>query len=115
MAGLVRSAASYALARAVEAGLDDNDDESSGMVMAKDLELALKEVRPALGTQDEVLKLRYPYGISDCSSSIKRVKRDLTRFTTPIKSTTPRLHSMLLVGSSGAMSSGGSGVTALAC
>ena len=115
LAGLVRSAASYALARAVEAGLDNNDDESSGMVMAKDLELALKEVRPALGTQDEVLKLRYPYGISDCSSSMKRVKRDLTRFTTPIKSTTPRLHSMLLVGSSGAMSSGGAGVTALAC
>ena len=115
LAGLIRSAASYALARAVEAGLDDNDDESSGMVMAKDIELALKEVRPALGTQDEVLKLRYPYGISDCSSSIKRVKRDLTRFTTPIKSTTPRLHSMLLVGASDSMSSGGTGVTALAC
>ena len=115
LAGLVRSAASYALARAVEAGLDDDGDESSGMVMAKDLELALKEVRPALGTQDEVLKLRYPYGISDCSSSIKRVKRDLTRFTTPIKSTTPRLHSLLLVGASGAMSSSGSGVTSLAC
>ncbi|KAL7527304.1 hypothetical protein ACHAXR_003788, partial [Thalassiosira sp. AJA248-18] len=112
LAGLVRSAASYALARAVE-GLGEEDD-SSGMVVAGDLEKALKEVRPALGTQDEVLKLRYPYGISDCSSSMGRVLRDLTRFTTPAKSSAPRLHSMLLVGAGGSIASGGTGVTALA-
>lgn len=105
LAGLVRSAASFALARAVEAGLGDGDD-SSGMVVAADLERALKEVRPALGTQDEVLKLRYPYGISVCSSSMKRIMRDLSRFTTPVRSSTPRLHSLLLVSASG-----GTGVT----
>lgn len=44
LAGLVRSAASYALARAVES-------EGSGEVTAIDLEKALDEVRPALGTQ----------------------------------------------------------------
>ena len=112
LAGLVRSAASFALARAVERG-DGND--SSGMIVAADLEQALTEVRPALGTQDEALKLRYPYGISECSSSMKRILRDLTRFTAPVKSSTPRLHSLLLVGASGDISSCGAGVTALAC
>ncbi|KAL3803754.1 hypothetical protein ACHAW5_004605 [Stephanodiscus triporus] len=111
LAGLVRSAASFALARAVETGLGAGAD---GMVAAADLERALKEVRPALGTQDEVLKRRYPFGISDCSSSMKRIIRDLTRFTTPVRSSTPRLYSLLLVGAGGDISSGGVGVTALA-
>jgi len=75
LAGLVRSAASFALSKAVESGFDENSD---GMVTAEDLECALKEVRPALGTQDDVLKARYPFGISsECSSSIKRIKRAL--------------------------------------
>lgn len=115
LAGLVRSAASYALARAVEASLDEEDEDSSGMVTAADLEEALKEVRPALGTQDEVLKTRYPYGISECSLSMSRILRDLRRFTTPIKSSTPRLNSLLLVGAGGSIAPGGTGVTALAC
>ena len=108
LAGLVRSAASFALARAVETGLGV---EADGMVAAADLERALIEVRPALGTQDEVLKRRYPFGISDCSSSMKRIIRDLTRFTTPVRSSTPRLYSLLLVGAGGAIASGGAGVT----
>ena len=108
LAGLIRSSASFALVRALEG------EGGDGMVMATDLEQALKEVRPALGTQDEVLKLRYPFGISDCSSSMKRVMRDLTRFTTPIVSSTPRLHSLLLVGAGGSLTPGGAGVTALA-
>jgi len=111
LAGLARSAASFALARTVESGFGE-DDESSGMVMVEDLEQALKEVRPALGTQDEVLKVRYPFGISDCSASMERIKRDLTRFTTPVISSTPRLHSMLIVG--GNVAGGGAGATALA-
>ena len=49
LAGLVRSAASFALARAVESGFSEEDEESSGVVMVADLEQALKEVRPALG------------------------------------------------------------------
>lgn len=103
LAGLVRSAASFALARAVDNSLGTNAD---GMVTITDLERALVEVRSALGTQDEVLKRRYPFGISDCSSSMKRIKRDLIRFTTPIRSSTPRLYSLLLVGASD-----GAGVT----
>lgn len=104
LAGLVRSASSFALARAV------TGDDSSGMVVADDLERALKEVRPALGTQDEALKMRFPFGISDYSASMKRIIRDLNRFTAPIVSSTPRLSSLLVVGSG----CGGSGATALA-
>ena len=118
LAGLVRSAASFALAKAVESGFDENND---GMVSAEDLELALKEVRPALGTQDDVLKARYPFGISsECSSSMKRIKRDLNRFITPTTSITPRLNSLLLVGGGnasrgvGGVITGGAGCSALA-
>jgi len=118
LAGLVRSAASFALAKAVESGFDKSND---GMVTAKELELALKEVRPALGTQDDVLEARYPFGISsECSSSMKRIKRDLTRFITPTTSIRPRLNSLLLVGGgsngtgAGSVIAGGAGCSALA-
>jgi vesicle-fusing ATPase len=114
LAGLVRSAASFALARTVE---DDKGDEDVGVLTIADLELALSEVRPALGKQDEVLEMRYPHGISPFSPSMERIMRDLERFTsTPEVSSTvrvkPRLQSMLVVGAGG---NGGAGATALAC
>jgi SpoVK/Ycf46/Vps4 family AAA+-type ATPase len=103
LAGLIRSAASFALARTIDA-------EEEGLVSVVDLETALGEVRPALGKQDEVLKTRYPLGISPCSSSMRRIMRDLQRFTSPAVSKAPRLQSLLLVGAGG----GGAGATALA-
>ena len=107
LAGLTRSAASFALARAVEEG-----DGAEGVVVKADLEEALGEVRPALGKQDEVLTARYPHGLSPCSPGMKRVMRDLERFVSPgLPSQTPRLESMLVVGSGG---NGGAGATALA-
>ncbi|KAL3785167.1 hypothetical protein HJC23_013833 [Cyclotella cryptica] len=102
LAGLVRSAASFALARAIES-------DGNGVVTCADLERALEEVRPALGTQDDVLRVRYPFGISEFSSSVKRIKRDLNRFTAPVLSSSPQLHSLLLVGGGA-----GAGSTALA-
>ena len=104
LAGLVRSAASFALVRSIE-------DNIEGVVGIEDLRQALLEVRPALGRQDDVLKTRYPLGVSSYSDAVIRVKRELTRFTAPINIQTPRLHSMLLVGGA---ETGGSGVTALA-
>ena len=123
LAGLVRSAASFALARTVEddSGQNDKGDSSLGVVSVADLDQALKEVRPALGKQDEVLEMRYPNGISSCSPSMMRIMRDLERFTsTPeIESTSgvnrrppPQLESILLVG---AGQYGGAGATSLAC
>eukprot|EP00978_Attheya_sp_CCMP212_P034345 scaffold143509_cov51-Attheya_sp.AAC.1 len=111
LAGLVRSAASFALARTVE---EDVNQEEVGVVSVDDLNQALKEVRPALGKQDEVLKLRFPSGISPCNSSMERILRDLKRFTSPPPISTissPRLQSLLLVGAGG---NGGAGATALA-
>ena len=56
LAGLVRSAASFALARTVE--IDDEDEQNVGIITVTDLEQALKEVRPALGKQDDILEMR---------------------------------------------------------
>jgi vesicle-fusing ATPase len=108
IAGLVRSAASFALARTVES---EESGEEAGMVDVDDIQKALKEVRPALGKQDDILKLRYPLGISPCSSPMQRIMRDLERFTAPVPSTSPRLQSLLVVGAGG---NGGAGATALA-
>jgi SpoVK/Ycf46/Vps4 family AAA+-type ATPase len=108
LAGLVRSAASFALARTVE---DATNGDEAGVVDKADLKQALKEVRPALGKQDEVLRMRFPLGISRYNSSIQRIMRDLERFTAPLHSDTPRLQSLLLVGGGG---NGGAGATALA-
>lgn len=107
LAGLVRSAASFALARSLNS---DDKETREGVVGVGDLEQALKEVRPALGKQDELLKLRYPLGITSYSAPMQRIQRDLRRFVTVVPSTRPRLQSLILVGSGG----GGAGATALA-
>jgi ATP-dependent 26S proteasome regulatory subunit len=109
LAGLVRSAASFALSRTMDSA-DSEEDSSGGIVMATDLEAALSEVRPALGKQDDILQLRFPLGIVRYSSVVDRILRDLDRFTAPAASSAPRVSSMLLVGSG----AGGTGVSALA-
>lgn len=116
LAGLVRSAASFALARAVES--NDDSDENSGIVSVQDLETALTEVRPALGKQDDLLEMRYPHGISAFSPAMERVMRDLNRFVSVPEldhqesQTAPKIESLMLVGSA---DNGGAGATALAC
>jgi vesicle-fusing ATPase len=119
IAGLVRSAASFALARSVTTdGLDvPHDDEverygsdiSDIKVTRKDFEQALYEVVPVLGKQDALLLMRFPNGIVAHSSSMERIMRDLMRFVAPSVGST-NLHSLLLVGEG---SRGGTGVTAL--
>jgi hypothetical protein len=91
----------YLLARTVE---EVEGDGGGGVVTIADLELALSEVRPVLGKQDEVLEMRYPHGIIPYSPSMERIMRDLERFTsTPeqVSSTTvkvkPQLQSMLVI------------------
>jgi len=107
LAGLVRSAGSFALARSINA----DDSEEEGTIDVTDIELSLTEVNPALGKQDEVLQMRFSMGISPCSSSMQRVMRDLERFIAPVECKSPRLRSLLLVGAGG---NGGAGATALA-
>lgn len=122
--GLVRSAASFALARTVEEEYSRGRSDDEATVMVSDLARALAEVKPALGKQDEVLEARFPHGISACSPSMKRAMRDLERFTsTPNllanqqshraeSGKSPMLQSLLLVGDG---YKGGTGATALAC
>jgi SpoVK/Ycf46/Vps4 family AAA+-type ATPase len=107
LAGLVRSAASYALGRTLKSRENDN----GGILAKNDLELALGEVLPALGKQDELLKMRYPFGISACSKSMERIMRDLLLFTKPRPLKSVRIESMLVIG---AGRNGGAGATALA-
>ena len=123
LAGLVRSAASFAIARVVEE--DSPEDTTVGV---EDFERALRECKPALGKQDEVLESRFPYGISPCSDGMERLMRDIGRFTStpsflseqfaiPMNGTTSQrpsstLQSLLLVGDG---YRGGTGATALAC
>lgn len=131
IAGLVRSAASFALARSIsfqkkeKEGTDSDDtvveflETEEGKISVADFESALLEVRPSLGKQDELLQQRFPMGISPCSSSMQRIMRDLQRFTAPpplgtSSSSKPHLNSLLLVGSGSGGNGGGSGTTALA-
>ena len=88
LAGLVRSAASYALARST---LDDLE----GSISADDLRQALTEVRPALGKDNDALHQRYPLGVSAFSPEMAAVQSKLHRFTDQ----TPGMQSLLLVGS----------------
>ena len=126
LAGLVRSAASFAIARVV-----DKDFSGDTTVGVDDFEQALSEVRPALGKQDEILESRFPYGISPCSDAMQRLMRDIGRFTStpgylaehylsPMYGSektgsgrpSSTLQSLLLVGDGYI---GGTGATALAC
>jgi len=115
IAGLVRSAASFALTRSVQQ-LDTEQNKDIDFlnsvevkISIADFKQALKEVCPSLGKQDALLKMRFPKGISPCSLSMQRIMRDLKRFTAPIDFKGARLSSLLLVGGNG-----GAGVTALA-
>lgn len=109
LAGLVRSAGSFALARTVTAP----NDPLAGIVSARDFRKALRECRPALGRNDEALLRRFPLGVGPHSPAFARLLRDLHRFTLPPPpgkpSMGPGLHSVILVAGGE-----GAGVTALA-
>jgi SpoVK/Ycf46/Vps4 family AAA+-type ATPase len=106
LAGLVRSAASFALARMLE-----TPNSEDVVVTVADIERALGEVRPALGKDIDSLKVRFPNGISIYSPSVQRVQRELRRFISYDTFGSPRVESLLLVGGT---NGGGSGSTALA-
>lgn len=119
LAGLVRSAASFALARSALSG--DVAKSEEGIVTEGDIWEALGECRPALGSRDEVLQQRVPLGIAHFpfNDDFARLVRDLRRFTLPSLvpiggtpgsgNSNSRVKSMLLVGQGA-----GAGSTALA-
>ena len=122
LAGLVRSAASFALARsAVRASSsndddddDDDDDEgdssrNDGTVTAGDIWAALRECKPALGRKDDLLLARFPQGIASLpTADFRRLARDLGRFTLPAPPAPPAWAAAVSGGKGGGgVSSGG--------
>ncbi len=110
IAGLVRSAASFALARSIQQNPDNTSELSQ--VTVSDFEQALTEVQPSLGKQDAALQKRLPHGIYSYSLTMERIMRDLQRFIAPLSmnnAKSSKLHSLMLIGGT----SGGAGVSAL--
>jgi len=102
MAGLVRSAASFALAKTIDAKNLSATDFNSVMVEADDFDKALTEVIPAFGAKDnsELTNL-YRNGIIDYGSAFSDLYTSLQRMVRQVKesSKTPLL-SVLLEGAS---------------
>ncbi|QQK46961.1 NsfA [Penicillium digitatum] len=78
IAGLVKSASSFAFSRHVKVGTmaSINDDVVDMKVNRADFLHSLEEVKPAFGVSEEELSSRIPYGIIDYSPTISEILRE---------------------------------------
>ncbi|OQE40837.1 hypothetical protein PENCOP_c005G06773 [Penicillium coprophilum] len=78
IAGLVKSASSFAFSRHVKVGTmaSINDDVVNMKVNRADFLQSLDEVKPAFGVSEEELSSRIPYGIIDYSPTISEILRE---------------------------------------
>ena len=109
IAGLVKSASSFAFSRHVKVGTmaGINDDVVNMKVNRSDFYHALDEVKPAFGVSEEELSSRIQYGIIHYSPIINEISREGELFVKQVEQSTP-LFSVLLHGPTA------SGKTALA-
>ena len=109
IAGLVKSASSFAFSRHVKVGTmaGINDDVVNMKVNRSDFYHALDEVKPAFGVSEEELSSRIQYGIIHYSPVINEISREGELFVKQVEQSTP-LFSVLLHGPTA------SGKTALA-
>lgn len=109
IAGLVKSASSFAFSRHVKVGTmaSINDDVVNMKVNRADFHHALDEVKPAFGVSEEELSSRIQYGIIHYSPVINEIMREGELFVKQVGQSTP-LFSVLLHGPTA------SGKTALA-
>lgn len=110
LAGLVRSAASYAFSRNVDVkDLSHTPDISSLQLCQSDFDMALGEIKPAFGVQMDELEACLTCGIIEYSDAFKILQASLATFAQQVRDSpnTPLL-SCLLLGESG------TGKTALA-
>jgi vesicle-fusing ATPase len=110
IAGLVKSATSWALNRHIKVGTiaTINPDLGDVVVQHDDFMKALKEVKPAFGMSEDALNAALRNGIYDFSPHIGLILRDGQFQTQLVKSSKTSFASILLHGSAG------SGKTALA-
>lgn len=115
IAGLVRSAVSYAFARNVDpqalvtgtgadgkANVSAAGSEEEVIVCAADFEAALSEVQPAFGCAQDAVTRYVLYGIIPFSSAAERVRNDLLLLARQVKDMpSSPLVSVLLWGASG--------------
>ncbi|GMF75987.1 unnamed protein product [Aspergillus oryzae] len=109
IAGLVKSASSFAFSRHVKVGTmaGISDDVVNMKVNRGDFHNALDEVKPAFGVSEEELSSRIQYGIIHYSDQINEILREGQLFVKQVGESTP-LFSVLLHGPTA------SGKTALA-
>jgi vesicle-fusing ATPase len=109
IAGLVKSASSFAFSRHVKVGTmaGISDDVVNMKVNRADFHNALDEVQPAFGVSEEELSSRIQYGITHYSDRINEILREGELFVKQVGESTP-LFSVLLHGPTA------SGKTALA-
>lgn len=109
IAGLVKSASSFAFSRHVKVGTmaSISDDVVNMKVNRADFHHALDEVKPAFGVSEEELSSRIQYGIIHYSPVVNEIMREGELFVKQVGQSTP-LFSVLLHGPTA------SGKTALA-
>lgn len=109
IAGLVKSASSFAFSRHVEVGTVANvtDDVVNMKVNRADFQHALDEIKPAFGVSEEELSSRIQYGIIHYSNGIREILDKSKLYVNQVRKSTP-LFSVLLHGPAA------SGKTALA-
>lgn len=110
IAGLVKSASSFAFTRHVKVGTmaGVSDDVANMKVNRSDFLYALDEVKPAFGVSEEELSSRIQYGIIHYSSVINEILKEGQLFVKQVGEGTTPLFSVLLHGPTA------SGKTALA-
>lgn len=111
IAGLVKSASSFAFSRHVKVGTmaSINDDVVDMKVNRSDFHHAMDEVKPAFGVSEEELSSRIQYGVIHYSETINEILREGELFVKQVgKAESTPLFSVLLHGPTG------SGKTALA-
>lgn len=102
--GLCNSASSFAINQFTKSeNIAKVDENIAKMKLTRnDFLLALNEVKPAFGVNEEDLNLNYPYGIIEYNQRIHSVFEKLQSFITQVKeSDTERLLSVLLHGEPG--------------
>lgn len=86
IAGLCRSAASFAFSRNIDLNnLGNQPDIEELKVTQTDFQAALDEIKPAYGAEEGVFESLYPHGIIEFSTEVSRVQATLETLTRQVR------------------------------